>query len=202
MSSVGSPGDTMEVSLRDGKENAKLRIAAAHLPVIYFRSTPMPQDEHEQLFQEAIGRLSEAARYADVDTEAVERLKYPKAILQVSVPLRMDDGSLQMFTGYRVRHDDTRGPTKGGIRYHPSVTLDEVKALAFWMTFKCAVVGIPFGGAKGGITVDPKALSRLELERLSRGFIRRIADFIGPNTDIPAPDVYTNQMVMGWMMDA
>ncbi|MHC4074508.1 MAG: Glu/Leu/Phe/Val family dehydrogenase [Planctomycetota bacterium] len=152
----------------------------------------MPQDEHEQLFQEAIGRLSEAARFADVDSEAVERLKHPKAILQVSVPLRMDDGSLQVFTGY---------PTKGGIRYHPNVSLAEVKALAFWMTFKCAVVGIPFGGAKGGITVNPKELSRLELERLSRGFIRRIADFIGPDTDIPAPDVYTNEMVMGWMMD-
>ncbi|MHC4226766.1 MAG: Glu/Leu/Phe/Val family dehydrogenase [Planctomycetota bacterium] len=161
----------------------------------------MPQDEHEQLFQEAIGRLSEAARFADVDSEAVERLKHPKAILQVSVPLRMDDGSLQVFTGYRVRHEDTRGPTKGGIRYHPNVSLAEVKALAFWMTFKCAVVGIPFGGAKGGITVNPKELSRLELERLSRGFIRRIADFIGPDTDIPAPDVYTNEMVMGWMMD-
>ncbi|MHC4144880.1 MAG: Glu/Leu/Phe/Val family dehydrogenase, partial [Planctomycetota bacterium] len=116
-------------------------------------------------------------------------------------PLRMDDGSLQVFTGYRVRHEDTRGPTKGGIRYHPNVSLAEVKALAFWMTFKCAVVGIPFGGAKGGITANPKELSRLELERLSRGFIRRIADFIGPDTDIPAPDVYTNEMVMGWMMD-
>ena len=106
----------------------------------------MPQDEHEQLFQEAIGRLVEAARYAEVDAEAVERLKHPKAILQVSVPLRMDDGSLQIFTGYRVRHEDTRGPTKGGIRYHPDVSLAEVKALAFWMTFKCAVVGVPFGG--------------------------------------------------------
>lgn len=161
----------------------------------------MPQDEHEQLFQEAIGRLVEAARYAEVDAEAVERLKHPKAILQVSVPLRMDDGSLQIFTGYRVRHDDTRGPTKGGIRYHPNVSLAEIKALAFWMTFKCAVIGVPFGGAKGGITVNPKELSLLELERLSRGFISRIADFIGPDTDIPAPDVYTNAMIMGWMMD-
>ncbi len=161
----------------------------------------MPQDEHEQLFQEAIGRLVEAARYAEVDAEAVERLKHPKAILQVSVPLRMDDGSLQIFTGYRVRHEDTRGPTKGGIRYHPDVSLAEIKALAFWMTFKCAVVGVPFGGAKGGITVNPKELSLLELERLSRGFISRIADFIGPDTDIPAPDVYTNAMIMGWMMD-
>jgi glutamate dehydrogenase (NADP+) len=113
----------------------------------------------------------------------------------------MDDESLRVFEGYRVRHDDTRGPTKGGIRYHPAVDLSEVKALAFWMTCKCAVVGIPYGGAKGGIVVDPKQLSKLELERLSRGFIQRIADFIGPDIDIPAPDVYTNPMIMGWMMD-
>jgi glutamate dehydrogenase (NADP+) len=113
----------------------------------------MGQSEHEQLFEEAIERLGEAARFAEVDPEAIERLKHPKAILQVSVPLRMDDGSLQIFTGYRVRHDDTRGPTKGGIRYHADVSLAEVKALAFWMTLKCAVVGVPFGGAKGGIAV-------------------------------------------------
>ena len=153
------------------------------------------------LFQDAIGRLDAASAYAKIDQEALERLKYPKAILQVSIPLRMDDGSLRMLTGYRVRHDDARGPTKGGIRYHPDVTLAEVKALAFWMTCKCAVVGIPFGGAKGGIKVHPKELTPLELERLSRGYIRRVADFIGPETDIPAPDVYTNAMIMGWMMD-
>ena len=110
-------------------------------------------------------------------------------------------GLCASFTGYRVRHDDTRGPAKGGIRYHPSVNLAEVKALALWMACKCAVVGIPFGGGKGGIIVNPKELSRLELERLSRGFIRKIADFIGPETDVPAPDVYTNAMIMGWMMD-
>jgi glutamate dehydrogenase (NADP+) len=113
----------------------------------------------------------------------------------------MDDGSLRIFDGYRVRHDDTRGPGKGGIRYHPSVDVSEVKALALWMTCKCAVVGIPFGGAKGGVCVDPKTLSRMELERLSRGFIQQLADFIGPDTDVPAPDVYTNEMIMGWMVD-
>jgi glutamate dehydrogenase (NADP+) len=113
----------------------------------------------------------------------------------------MDDGSLRVFTGYRVRHDDTRGPTKGGIRYHPDVDLAEVKALAFWMTFKCAVVGLPCGGGKGGVVVNAKELSRLELERLTRGFIEQIADFIGPETDVPAPDMYTNAMIMGWMMD-
>ena len=153
------------------------------------------------LFEDAIRRLDRAAQYADMDAEAIERLKHPKAMLQVSIPVRMDDGSLRVFSGYRVRHDDTRGPTKGGIRYHPDVSLDEVKALALWMTCKCAVVGIPFGGGKGGIVVNPKELSRLELERLSRGFIGQIADFIGPDKDIPAPDVYTNAMIMGWMMD-
>lgn len=153
------------------------------------------------LFANAIARLDAAAKYAQIDPEALSRLKYPKAALEVSIPIRMDDGSLKVFTGFRVRHDDTRGPTKGGIRFHPQVSLDEVKALAFWMTFKCAVVGIPFGGGKGGVIVDPKHLSRLEIERLSRAYIEAISTFIGPNKDIPAPDVYTNPMIMGWMMD-
>ena len=161
----------------------------------------MPTSDSHGVFCDAIKRLDRAFGYAQINQEALEKLKHPKAILQVSIPLRMDDGSLRIFEGYRVRHDDTRGPTKGGIRYHPNVNLDEVMALAFWMTIKCAVVGIPYGGAKGGVTVNPKELSRLELERLSRGFIRQMADFLGPDTDIPAPDVYTNPMVMGWMMD-
>jgi glutamate dehydrogenase (NADP+) len=154
-----------------------------------------------EIYTQALSRLDKAAAYAKIDREAVEKLKHPKACLEVSIPVRMDNGSLRIFTGYRVHHNDTRGPTKGGIRYHPDVSLDEVKSLAFWMTIKCAVVGIPFGGGKGGIIVDPKELSRMELERLSRGYIQQIADFIGPDTDIPAPDVYTNAMIMGWMMD-
>lgn len=153
------------------------------------------------VFAGAVARLDKAFQYADIDAEALERLKHPKQILQVSVPVRMDDGSLRVFNGYRVRHDDTRGPTKGGLRYSPEVDIEEVKALAFWMTFKCAVMNIPYGGAKGGICVNAKELSRMELERLSRGFIEQIADFIGPETDIPAPDMYTNAMIMGWMMD-
>jgi glutamate dehydrogenase (NADP+) len=161
----------------------------------------MSNEHLDDLFKDAIGRLASAATHADIDEEAVERLRHPKAILEVSIPVRMDDGTLRVFTGYRVRHDDTRGPTKGGIRYHPGVNLSEVKALAFWMNCKCAVVGIPYGGAKGGVIVDPKELSHLELERLSRGFIDQIADFIGPETDVPAPDVYTNARIMGWMMD-
>lgn len=153
------------------------------------------------IFTQALSRLDKAASYAQIDREAVEKLKHPKACLEVSIPVRMDNGSLKIFTGYRVHHNDLRGPTKGGIRFHPDVSLDEVKSLALWMTLKCAVVGIPFGGGKGGVIVDPKELSRMELERLSRGYIAQIANFIGPETDIPAPDVYTNAMIMGWMMD-
>ncbi len=162
---------------------------------------PTSEDSQHDLFQDAITRLTTAAALSEIEDEAVQRLRHPKAILEVSIPIRMDDGTLRVFTGYRVRHDDTRGPTKGGIRYHPDVNLSEVKALAFWMTCKCAVVGIPYGGAKGGVIVNPKELSPLELERLSRGFIDQIADFIGPETDVPAPDVYTNARIMGWMMD-
>lgn len=161
----------------------------------------MTQEINSSLFTNALSRLHRAATYIEFDPEALQRLQEPISLIEVTVPVRMDDGALELFRGFRVRHDDTRGPTKGGLRYHPQVNLDEIKALAFWMTCKCAVVGIPFGGAKGGVIVDPKQLSRLELERLSRGFIQRIADFIGPDTDVPAPDVYTNAMIMGWMMD-
>ncbi|MBD2394949.1 Glu/Leu/Phe/Val dehydrogenase [Cyanobacterium aponinum FACHB-4101] len=153
------------------------------------------------LFADASLRLEKALQYVTISEDASERLKYPKASLSVSIPVRMDDGSLKIFQGYRVRYDDTRGPGKGGVRYHPSVCLDEVQSLAFWMTFKCALLNLPFGGAKGGITVNPKLLSKAELERLSRGYIEAIADFIGPDVDILAPDVYTNEMIMGWMMD-
>lgn len=151
------------------------------------------------LLSDANMRLERALKYVHISEDASERLRFPKASLQVSIPVPMDDGSLRVFKGYRVRYDDTRGPTKGGIRFHPSVTLDEVQSLAFWMTFKCAAVSLPFGGAKGGITLNPKSLSKFELERLSRGYIDAIADFIGPDVDIPAP-VYTNPMIMGWMM--
>jgi glutamate dehydrogenase (NADP+) len=155
----------------------------------------------EGLFASTSLRLEEALRHCAVSDDTLERLQHPKASLKVSIPVRMDDGSLQTFRGYRVRYDDSRGPAKGGIRYHPSVNVDEVTTLAFWMTFKCAVVDLPYGGAKGGITVDPKQLSTHELERLSRGYVNAVADFIGPLVDIPAPDMYTNALVMGWMMD-
>lgn len=155
----------------------------------------------QSLFSDASQRLDAALEYASISEDAIERLKLPKSSLKVSIPVRMDNGELRIFPGYRVRYDDTRGPTKGGIRYHQDVSIDEVQSLAFWMTFKCAVANLPFGGGKGGITVDPKELSPFELERLSRGYIDAVADFIGPDVDIPAPDVYTNQMIMGWMVD-
>ena len=153
------------------------------------------------MFAQALHRLDAAAALASIPAETIQRLQHPQAVLRVAVPLRMDDGSLIIFDGYRVHHNNIRGPMKGGIRYHPKIDLAEVQALAFWMTCKCAVVDIPYGGAKGGIQVHAKALSRLELERLSRGFIDRMGDFVGPDTDIPAPDLYTNSRIMGWMMD-
>ncbi len=155
----------------------------------------------DSLFADASQRFAQALKYVQISEDAIEHLKYPKASLQVSIPVRMDDGSLRVFQGYRVRYDDTRGPGKGGVRFHPNVSMDEVQSLAFWMTFKCAALNLPFGGAKGGVALNPKELSKFELERLSRGYIEEIADFIGPDVDILAPDVYTNQMIMGWMMD-
>jgi len=155
----------------------------------------------ENIFEDALTRLDHARKYSHAENETLERLRHPQNAYEFSIPVRMDDGSLKIFTGYRVRYNDSRGPTKGGIRFHPNVTMNEVKALSFWMTLKCALVGIPFGGGKGGVIVDPKTLSRLEVERLSRGYIEKVADFIGPEMDIPAPDVYTNAMIMGWMMD-
>ncbi len=153
------------------------------------------------VFTDALRRLDEVADLIEVDPEVLERLRHPKSVMEVAIPIRRDDGSLKVFDGYRVRYDDTRGPTKGGIRFHPDVDVSEVKALAFWMTIKCAVVGLPFGGGKGGVVCNPKELSRLELERVSRGFVQALHDVLGPETDIPAPDVYTNAMVMGWMSD-
>jgi glutamate dehydrogenase (NADP+) len=158
-------------------------------------------DRHASLFEGTGARLEAAAEVSTVSEDTLERLRLPRSVLKVSIPVRMDDGSLKTFPGYRVRYDSTLGPTKGGIRFHPRVNVDEVQSLAFWMTFKCATVDLPFGGGKGGVTVDTKQLSLAELERLSRGYIDQIADFIGPDVDVPAPDMYTNAMVMGWMLD-
>ncbi|KAF6002979.1 hypothetical protein F1559_001911 [Cyanidiococcus yangmingshanensis] len=157
--------------------------------------------ETDSKLKDALKNLDRAGKIAGIDPEVLALLSNPKEALTTSVPVRLDTGKLQIFRGYRVRWSDARGPTKGGIRFHPSVCMDEVSALAFWMTFKCAVANLPFGGAKGGVACDPRALSPTELERLSRSYGRSISLVIGPDRDIPAPDVYTNARVMGWIME-
>ncbi|MFJ8067564.1 Glu/Leu/Phe/Val dehydrogenase [Peribacillus sp. NPDC096447] len=133
--------------------------------------------------------------------EVFELLKEPLRLLTVKIPVRMDDGSVNIFTGYRAQHNDAVGPTKGGIRFHPNVTEREVKALSIWMSLKCGIVDLPYGGGKGGIVCDPRNMSFRELERLSRGYVRAISQIVGPTKDIPAPDVFTNSQIMAWMMD-
>lgn len=150
---------------------------------------------------EALPRLDLAAKHSRANSDTVETLRHPERFTEISIPVRKDDGSLEIFTGYRCRFNTVRGPAKGGIRYHPDVSEAEVRALAFWMTFKCATVGIPLGGGKGGVIVDPRKLSERELESLSRGYMRGMADVLGPDIDVPAPDVYTNAKIMGWMSD-
>ena len=149
----------------------------------------------------ALAQLDEAAEFMGLDANLHEVFRTPKRILTVAVPVNMDDDRIEVFTGYRVHHSIARGPAKGGIRYHPDVSVEEVKALAMWMTWKCAVVGIPYGGAKGGVKLDPKRLSDGELERLTRRYASEILPFIGPERDIPAPDVNTDERIMAWIMD-
>ncbi|ADL07959.1 Glu/Leu/Phe/Val family dehydrogenase [Thermosediminibacter oceani] len=136
-----------------------------------------------------------------LEDSVYEVLKNPERVLEVSIPVKMDDGTTKTFIGYRSQHSTVLGPAKGGVRFHPDVTMDEVKALSAWMTFKCSVVGIPYGGGKGGVRCNPKELSKGELERLARGYFRAISPIVGPEKDIPAPDVYTNAQVMAWFMD-
>ena len=166
-------------------------------------ASPKPVASPEDLnpYQFARAQFGRAAELLELDSGTREVLRNPKRQLTVSIPVKMDDGSIHVFEGHRVQHSIARGPSKGGIRYHPGVTLDEVKALAMWMTWKCAVVNIPFGGAKGGVTVDPKQLSLGENERLTRRYTSEISILLGPDRDIPAPDVYTNSQTMAWMMD-
>jgi glutamate dehydrogenase/leucine dehydrogenase len=152
-------------------------------------------------FQIAKQQFNRAADYLNLDQSTRNVLSSPKRQLIVSIPVKMDGGDVQVFEGYRVQHNIARGPCKGGIRYHPNVTLDEVKALASWMTWKCATVNIPYGGGKGGVICDPKSLSLNELERLTRRYAFEIAPIIGPDRDIPAPDVYTDEQTMAWIMD-
>src|SRR5713101_175124 len=152
-------------------------------------------------FDNALKQLQMAAEQLKLDAGLLEVLKTPKRVLTVSVPALMDNGKVKVFTGYRVQYNDARGPYKGGIRYHPQVTIDEVKALSMWMTWKCAIADIPYGGGKGGVICNPKQMSDFELERMTRRYAYAIADIIGPHTDIPAPDVYTGGKEMAWIMD-
>ena len=153
-----------------------------------------PQEEFQSILKEAVAVLG----YSD---EVFQFLKEPMRFLEINIPVRMDNGRTEVFRGYRAQHNDANGPTKGGIRFHPDVTADEVKALAGWMSLKCGVTGIPYGGAKGGIVCEPRSMSTGELERLSRGYVRAVSQIVGPTKDIPAPDMYTNSQIMAWMLD-
>lgn len=156
---------------------------------------------HTDPFDNYLATLAIAKEKLKLEEDVYEILKHPKRIITVSIPVKKDNGKIETFTGYRVQFNDARGPFKGGIRFHPDVHLGEVKALAAWMALKCAVVNIPLGGGKGGVIVNPKTLSKTELERLSRGYIRLMHENVGPKQDVPAPDVYTNAEIMAWMMD-
>lgn len=157
--------------------------------------------ERLDVFQDAVSRVEKIGEEAGVTPELIDSLRSPRSTHLATLPVRMDDGTTQHFQALRCRYNDVLGPAKGGIRYHPDVTLAEVQALALWMTLKCALAGIPFGGGKGGVVVDPMNLSRLELERLSRAYMRSMANVLGPDQDVAGPDVYTNERIMGWMAD-
>lgn len=148
----------------------------------------------QEVIQEALNRLG-------YDEAMYELLKEPLRMLQVRIPVKMDDGTTKVFTGYRAQHNDAVGPTKGGVRFHPAVSEEEVKALSMWMTLKCGIVDLPYGGGKGGVICDPRQMSMDEIERLSRGYVRAVSQIVGPTKDIPAPDVFTNAQIMAWMMD-
>ena len=158
-------------------------------------------NNHKDPYEMAVEQLEHVAKIMNLEKGIVKYLKTPKRSVEVAVPVVLDNGDVEVFTGYRVHHNDVRGPCKGGIRYHPNVTLNEVKALAMWMTWKTAVVNLPYGGAKGGVVCDPTKLSEKELEKLTRRYVVAILDVIGPYKDVPAPDVNTNPKVMAWIMD-
>jgi glutamate dehydrogenase (NAD(P)+) len=164
-------------------------------------TTDERDNEPETPLETARHQLRRAASHVDVEQSVIERLNHPNAVHEVTVPLRRDDGTVDVFKGYRAQHDDVLGPYKGGLRYHPGVTRQEVIGLSMWMSWKCAVVDLPFGGAKGGINVDPKTLSDAETERLTRRFTNELRNVIGPHTDIPAPDMGTDAQTMSWIMD-
>ena len=163
-------------------------------------STFLPKNELNP-YECAEARFEVAARKLGLEEGLYRYLRYPSKEITVYIPIRMDSGHLEIFTGYRVHHSTVRGPGKGGIRFSPDVTLDEVRALASWMTWKCAVVDIPFGGAKGGVICDPTKLSQRELEKITRRYTAELVDWFGPERDVPAPDVGTNDQIMAWIMD-
>src|ERR1700689_3253002 len=163
--------------------------------------TPVPLDQEINPWEAQSARFDFAARKLNLDEGLWKLLRTPAREIIVHFPVTMDDGRIEVFTGFRVQHNIARGPAKGGIRYSPEVTLDEVRALASWMTWKCAVVNIPFGGAKGGVICDPKAMSQGEIERMTRRYTAELIEFIGPEKDVPAPDVNTNEQTMAWIMD-
>jgi len=177
-------------------------MASSTTPSDDSEETTAESSEPESALETARRQLEYAAEYVDIDPSIVERLRHPKKVHEVTVPIERDDGSVEVFTGYRAQHDSVRGPYKGGLRYHPDVTRDESAGLAMWMTWKCAVMDLPFGGAKGGIAVDPKGLSDKEKERLTRRFAQEMRPAIGPTLDIPAPDMGTDPQTMAWLMDA
>jgi glutamate dehydrogenase (NAD(P)+) len=164
-------------------------------------TTPAHVDQESNPWESQRARFDLAAQKLNLDEGLWRVLRYPTREVTVYIPVQMDDGHLEVFTGFRVQHSIARGPAKGGIRYAPDVTLDEVRALASWMTWKCAVVNIPFGGAKGGVICDPHKMSMGEVERMTRRYTAELIEFIGPEKDVPAPDVNTNEQVMAWMMD-
>ncbi|MBI5059520.1 Glu/Leu/Phe/Val dehydrogenase [candidate division KSB1 bacterium] len=185
---------------------AKSTSAAKHsaaAPTKTKQSIHPQHDVHERAsaFDNAMKQFDEAAQLMKLSPNRIAMIKVPRKIMEVNLPVRMDDGSVQTFVGYRVQHNIARGPAKGGVRFHQDVNLDEVKALAFWMTYKCAVADIPMGGGKGGVIVDPSKLSANELERLSRRFFAEMHDMFGPQRDVPAPDVNTTPQIMAWFMD-
>ncbi|UOY93497.1 Glu/Leu/Phe/Val dehydrogenase [Ectobacillus sp. JY-23] len=159
------------------------------------------REEHLDVLKPTQVVIKEALEKLGYPQEVYELLKEPVRMMTVKIPVRMDDGTVKIFTGYRAQHNDAVGPTKGGIRFHPNVTENEVKALSIWMSLKCGIVDLPYGGGKGGIVCDPREMSFRELERLSRGYVRAISQIVGPTKDIPAPDVFTNSQIMAWMMD-
>ncbi|MFD6442512.1 Glu/Leu/Phe/Val dehydrogenase, partial [Peribacillus sp. NPDC060186] len=159
------------------------------------------QSETLDLLSSAQSIIEEAIQLLGYDNDMYELLKEPLRLLTVRIPIRMDDDSVKIFTGYRSQHNDAVGPTKGGVRFHPEVNEEEVKTLSMWMSIKCGIFDLPYGGGKGGIICDPRTMSHLELERLSRGYVRAISQIVGPTKDIPAPDVFTNPQIMAWMMD-